>query len=170
MQLLTGINSIYCEIIFIHLYGRAVIAITVIMLLLQFRLWPPGLPVPLRSHSARLIGNRDSKNVDDAAKRGSDRCLVHLITRTLAHSPGYGGTTEGQDASVFWACNWMQQKKQKTKLSDLKGACMIWWEPHIRFRVCCPVLLCHLNLLLYNRLSVLRFYRFGVHKRTDVWE
>lgn len=68
------------------------------MLLLQFR---PGLSVPLRSHSAQLIGNRDSKNVGDAAKKGSGGRLAHLITRLLAHPPDCRGTTGGQDASVF---------------------------------------------------------------------
>ncbi|KAK2852876.1 hypothetical protein Q7C36_008077 [Tachysurus vachellii] len=46
-----------------------------------FRLGPPGLAVLLRSHSARLIGNRDSRNVSDAAKRGSGGRLVHSFTQ-----------------------------------------------------------------------------------------
>lgn len=94
--MLTFIASIYCEIMFSYSNARTVIAITVIMLLLQFQLGPPGLSIPLHSHSARLIGNRDSRNVGNAAKRGRGGLLVHLITRALVYPPGCGGTMGGR--------------------------------------------------------------------------
>lgn len=74
--------------------------VTVIMLLIQFRLGPPGLSVPLQLHCAWLIGNRDSRNVDDDAKRGSSGRLVHSITRSHTY-PAVGVLHGGQDASVF---------------------------------------------------------------------
>lgn len=108
------------EIMFLYSNPRTVIAITVIMPLLQFRPGPPGLSVLLRSHSQRLIGNRDSRNVGDPAKRGSDGRLIHLITRLFVGSPTRprGGTTRGQDASP------LSFEDAAQKLSGLKGACM----------------------------------------------